>query len=80
MTGRNARIEQVIKILDTYPVDRYPEPFRKQMRADVETLKKELAAGIDLLLNRENSEMVGSIQEMMATMRIEIDRLLEIIR
>lgn len=79
MSSRSARIEQVIKVLDRFPIDRYPAPLRKEIRADLDALKAELTVEMEAVLARESSEMVGSIQSLLATLRINIDSLLELI-
>lgn len=80
MSSRSARIEQVLQVLDGFPIDRYPAPLRKEIQADLAALKKEVAAEVDALLTRESNEIVGNIQTLLGNLRIEIDRLLEIIQ
>lgn len=76
MSDRILRIiEEVCKILDKFPVEKYPPELRERIKIDLERLKGDLEGGMNALLAEEDKAIISAVQLLLGLLRIKVDQL-----
>jgi hypothetical protein len=80
MPTRKTRIGRANAIFDQFPIAEYPPELQEKLRADLKKVRVELATAIELIMSQETGEIMSHMQMLLAELRIEIERLDDLVR